>query len=250
MTSDSRRPALHARAARYGLLSLRTRRAARLALILAAAMLLQAGLAQAQDGPKTDEEKAFYAIGLGQGRQLQALAPVSDRELDMFVLAIRDALAGREAAIDPQQAQPLVRKMVTERQQRAAEAEQEAGAAFAAEQARKPGAKTTPSGLVYIETKAGNGASPSPTDRVRVHYHGTLRDGTVFDSSVDRGQPAEFMLNRVIPCWTEGVAMMKPGGKSTLICPAKIAYGDRGAPPSILPGATLRFEVELIEVLK
>jgi FKBP-type peptidyl-prolyl cis-trans isomerase len=213
------------------------------------ALMLMNGLAHAQEAPATDEEKAFYAIGLGQGRQLQGLAPVSDRELDMFIRAIRDSLEGNEPAIDLQEAQPLIRKMVTERQARAAQQEIEAGEAFASEQAKKPGARTLPSGLVYIETAAGDGESPSPTDRVRVHYHGTLRDGTVFDSSVEREQPAEFMLNRVIPCWTEGVAMMKPGGKSTLICPAKIAYGDRGAPPSILPGATLRFEVELIEVL-
>ncbi len=221
-----------------------------LLLSVVAAVTLQTGLSQAQDAPKTDDEKAFYAIGLGQGRQLQGLAPISDRELDMFILAIRDALGGREPAIDPQEAQPLLRKMVTERQERAAKLELEAGEAFAAEQGKQAGAETLPSGLVYIETTAGKGTSPAPTDRVRVHYHGTLRDGTVFDSSVDRGEPAEFMLNRVIPCWTEGVAMMKPGGKSTLICPASIAYGDRGAPPKILPGATLRFDVELIEVLE
>jgi FKBP-type peptidyl-prolyl cis-trans isomerase len=247
MTSDSRRKALQARTTRRTALP---NPAAPILSALLAAIVLQAAPAFAQDAPKTDDEKAFYAIGLGQGRQLQGLAPVSDRELDMFVLAIRDALAGNEPAIDPQKVQPLVRKMVTERQERATAAEREAGVAFAAAQAKTKGARTTESGLVYIETKAGSGASPAPTDRVRVHYHGTLRDGTVFDSSVDRGQPAEFMLNRVIPCWTEGVAMMKPGGKSTLICPAKIAYGDRGAPPSIRPGATLRFDVELIEVLE
>jgi len=247
MTADLRPTALQTRFPRCAALpSLATP----ILIALVVAITLQAGTVSAQDAPKTDDEKAFYAIGLGQGRQLQGLAPVSDRELDMFVLAIRDALAGNEPAVDPQKTQPLVRKMVTERQQRAMVAEEEAGAAFAAEQAKQKGAKQTESGLVYIETKAGSGTSPTPTDRVRVHYHGTLRDGTVFDSSVDRGQPAEFMLNRVIPCWTEGVAMMKPGGKSTLICPAKIAYGDRGAPPSIRPGATLRFDVELIEVLE
>ena len=111
------------------------------------------------------------------------------------------------------------------------------------------GAKTTESGLVYSEITAGDGASPGATDKVRVHYHGTLRDGSVFDSSVDRGQPAEFPLNRVIKCWTEGVAMMKVGGKSRLICPAAIAYGEQGR-PGIPGGAALTFEVELLEIVQ
>ena len=111
------------------------------------------------------------------------------------------------------------------------------------------GVVETASGLQYRVDRAGDGDSPDANDRVTVHYHGTLRDGSVFDSSVDRGQPAEFPLNRVIPCWTEGVAMMKAGGKSTLICPASIAYGDKGR-PGIPGGAALKFEVELIEILK
>ena len=131
----------------------------------------------------------------------------------------------------------------------ALENEKAAAADFAKSEGAKSGAKTTESGLVYTEVKAGSGAQPKATDKVRVHYHGTLRDGSVFDSSVDRGQPAEFPLNRVIPCWTEGVAMMKAGGKSTLICPASIAYGDKGR-PGIPGGAALKFEVELIEILK
>ena len=95
----------------------------------------------------------------------------------------------------------------------------------------------------------GTGDSPKDTDTVKVHYHGTLRDGTVFDSSVERGTPAQFPLNRVIPCWTEGVQKMKVGGKGRLTCPASIAYGDRGAPPKIKPGAALAFEVELLEIV-
>ena len=101
---------------------------------------------------------------------------------------------------------------------------------------------------LYFEIKPGTGESPKATDTVKVHYHGTLRDGTVFDSSVDRGEPATFPLNRVIACWTEGVQKMKVGGKSKLICPASIAYGDRGAPPKIMPGAALVFEVELLGI--
>lgn len=108
---------------------------------------------------------------------------------------------------------------------------------------------TLPSGLVYESLKEGTGASPAATDRVKVHYRGTLRDGKEFDSSYTRGQPAEFPLDRVIPCWTEAVQRMKPGGKAKLTCPAAIAYGDRGAGGGLIPpGATLNFEVELLEV--
>jgi FKBP-type peptidyl-prolyl cis-trans isomerase FkpA len=112
------------------------------------------------------------------------------------------------------------------------------------------GAVKTPSGLTYIELKAGTGASPGPTDRVKVNYRGTLEDGKEFDSSYKRGQPAEFPLNGVIPCWTEGLQKMKVGGKAKLICPPSIAYGDRGAGGVVPPGATLTFEVELLGVQK
>jgi FKBP-type peptidyl-prolyl cis-trans isomerase FkpA len=107
---------------------------------------------------------------------------------------------------------------------------------------------TTASGLVYESLKEGSGASPAATDTVRVHYRGTLPDGKEFDSSYRRGQPAEFPLNRVIKCWTEGVQMMKPGGKARLTCPPAIAYGERGAAGVIPPNATLLFEVELLDI--
>jgi len=103
---------------------------------------------------------------------------------------------------------------------------------------------------VYTVIKEGAGASPKATDNLKVHYHGTLPDGKVFDSSVERKEPASFPLNGVIPCWTEGVQLMKVGGKSKLICPSQIAYGDRGSPPQIKPGATLIFEVELLDIQK
>ena len=128
--------------------------------------------------------------------------------------------------------------------------------AFAAEKSKEPektgAAKEvkTASGLVYTELKAGSGASPNATDTVKVNYRGTLADGTEFDSSYKRGQPAEFPLNRVIPCWTEGVQKMKVGGKAKLVCPPSIAYGDRGAGSAVPPGATLTFEVELLEIKK
>jgi FKBP-type peptidyl-prolyl cis-trans isomerase FkpA len=118
-----------------------------------------------------------------------------------------------------------------------------------AENAAPAASVTTPSGLVFQSLQAGKGNAPTATDRVRVHYRGTFADGREFDSSYKRGQPTEFPLNRVIPCWTEGVQRMQPGGKARLTCPPAIAYGERGAGGVIPPNATLQFEIELLEVL-
>jgi FKBP-type peptidyl-prolyl cis-trans isomerase FkpA len=120
--------------------------------------------------------------------------------------------------------------------------------AFLEKAAAEPGAIKTPSGLVYREITRGSGPSPSASDIVTVHYRGTLIDGTEFDSSYKRNQPAQFPLNQVIPCWTEGVQRMKVGGKSQLVCPSDIAYGDQGRPPTIPGSATLIFEIELLGI--
>ncbi len=122
------------------------------------------------------------------------------------------------------------------------------GQAFLDKAAAEPGAVRTASGLVYKELRPGNGPSPRPTDLVTVNYRGTLTDGTEFDSSYKRNQPAQFPLNQVIPCWTEGLQRMKVGGKAQLVCPSSIAYGDAGSPPVIPGGATLVFEVELLNI--
>jgi FKBP-type peptidyl-prolyl cis-trans isomerase FkpA len=129
-----------------------------------------------------------------------------------------------------------------------ASADPAAGQAFLAKAAAEPGAVKTPSGLVYRDLTVGTGRSPAPTDNVKVQYRGTLIDGTEFDSSYKRNEPAEFPLNRVIPCWTEGVQRMKVGGKARLVCPSAIAYGEAGSPPVIPPGATLVFEIELLGI--
>lgn len=127
-------------------------------------------------------------------------------------------------------------------------AQAQAGADAAAAAAQEPGAVVTASGLVYRPLKEGSGASPAATDKVKVHYRGTFPDGREFDSSYKRGEPAEFPLNRVIPCWTEGVQRMKVGGKAKLTCPPAIAYGERGAGSTVPPNATLQFEVELLGI--
>ncbi len=133
--------------------------------------------------------------------------------------------------------------------EKTAPSEPQASAAPAAEaQADTPTERVLPSGLIFTETVVGTGPAPGPTSRVRVHYHGTFPDGRVFDSSVDRGQPSTFPVNRVIKCWTEGLQLMRVGGKATLVCPAAIAYGERGRPPKIPANSTLHFDVELLSV--
>jgi FKBP-type peptidyl-prolyl cis-trans isomerase len=130
----------------------------------------------------------------------------------------------------------------------AADVEKKESQGFLDKMAKEKDAKRSDSGMIFIPLKAGSGDSPKATDTVKVHYEGKLRDGSTFDSSVQRGAPATFPLNRVIPCWTEGLQKMKVGEKAKLVCPSNIAYGDRGSPPKIKPGAALLFEVELLGI--
>ena len=169
----------------------------------------------------------------------------------MFVAGIGDGFAGKSRvdANDPKQNERL-ESFRTERVKELLEKEKTEAQAFVDAAAKENGAEKTSSGLVYKELQAGTGPQPTEADTVKVQYHGTLRDGTVFDSSRDRGEPVEFPLNGVIPCWTEALPKMKEGGKAKLTCPASIAYGDNGAPPAIKPGAALAFEVELLSVKK
>lgn len=219
--------------------------AAKAAATAAAAVLLIAGAAYAAE-PKTPEEKTIYALGVAMSQSLSRYN-LSEAEVELVKQGLADGLSG-EADVDVRAESANIQKLARDRAARIAEKEKAASQEFLEEMAKKPGAEQMESGLIYIETEEGAGESPEATDVVKVHYHGTLRDGTVFDSSKERGTPATFPLNRVIKCWTEGVQKMKVGGTSTLVCPSDIAYGDRGSPPKIPPGAALVFEVELLEI--
>ena len=215
------------------------------ALTLAAGLVASPSLAEPE--LKTEDDKTIYVLGTSLGNSLKGFL-LSEEELAIVILGIEDEVAGRKPRFAEAAARDRVQALYAKRSARAAESERIESADFVEAQAKLDGAVQTSSGLVITELIPGTGKSPTAIDVVKVHYHGMLRDGTVFDSSVDRGEPAEFPLNKVIPCWTEGVGRMKVGGKSRLVCPSDIAYGDNGRPPTIPGGAALVFEVELIEV--
>jgi FKBP-type peptidyl-prolyl cis-trans isomerase len=200
--------------------------------------------------PQTDEQKAFYALGVGLSKQLMQLQPLTPVEVEMINAGLGDALNGKPAKADPEQFGPKIREIAQARMKVAGEAEKKKGVEFLEKAAKEKGAKKTESGLVYTETTPGTGDEPKASDTVKVNYRGTLIDGTEFDSSYKRNQPATFPLSGVIKCWTEGLQLMKVGGKAKLVCPSDIAYGDRGSPPTIKPGSTLVFEVELLSIEK
>jgi FKBP-type peptidyl-prolyl cis-trans isomerase FkpA len=191
----------------------------------------------------------MYFLGAHVGLPVERYKLTDDQNA-LALQGFREALAGEALELDPAVYLPLTRQLAKARRQAASAEEKEAGRAFLAEAAAAKGAQVTDSGLVFVSITEGNGESPTATDTVRVHYHGTLRDGSVFDSSVQRDTPASFALNGVISCWTEGVSMMKVGGKATLVCPSEIAYGDRGTGSGIPGGAALKFEVELLEIVE
>ncbi|WP_308575451.1 FKBP-type peptidyl-prolyl cis-trans isomerase [uncultured Prevotella sp.] len=199
-------------------------------------------------------DKLSYALGIGIGSQLAGMG-AKELNIDDFAQAIKDVISGSELKVDNAEAQTLVQNFFQEQEakQQAAAAEagkaaKAAGEAFLAENGKKDGVVTLPSGLQYQVLKEGNGKKPSATDQVVCHYEGTLIDGTVFDSSYQRNQPATFGLNQVIPGWTEGVQLMQEGAKYRFFIPYDLAYGERGAGAQIPPFAALVFDVELIEV--
>jgi FKBP-type peptidyl-prolyl cis-trans isomerase FkpA/FKBP-type peptidyl-prolyl cis-trans isomerase FklB len=203
----------------------------------------------AEPEPQTDDEKTLYALGVVISQNLAAFT-LSERELELIKGGLTDGALGRPQKVDLQAYGRKIQELRTARVAGLVAAEKKASLAFVDRAAAEEGAVRTPSGLIITTIRPGTGASPGPNSQVTVHYHGTLIDGTVFDSSVQRGEPAALTLGSTIRCWVEGVPMMKVGGKSRLVCPPELAYGDRGAPPRIKPGATLVFEVELLDIAK
>ena len=216
-----------------------------LTLLCLGASVVSAGAAE----PATDEQKTLYALGLAMSQSLGAFT-LSESELELVKAGLTDGVLKRPRKVDLQTFGPKIQQLQQARAAAGAEGEKKLGAAYLAKAAAEPGATKTASGIVITTLKPGKGASPKATDTVEVHYQGTLIDGTIFDSSIKRGEPATFPLANVIPCWTEGVQQIKVGGKSRLVCPSNLAYGDRGSPPQIKPGATLVFEVELLNIVK
>jgi len=213
---------------------------------------LAAAPARAQQ-PETEEQKTIYALGLAVARNLRSF-DLTPEEVKMMEAGLTAGLTGAKPAVDLATWEPKLDPLAQARNAVRTKREKEASAAFLKTAAAASGAKARPSGVVYRELKAGTGDHPAVTDKVRVHYTGKLRDGSVFDSSLERGQPADFPLNRMIPCWQEALPLMKVGGKAQITCPSDSAYGDKGMPPGtgdrIPPGAALSFEIELLGVEK
>jgi FKBP-type peptidyl-prolyl cis-trans isomerase FkpA len=220
-------------------------------LSVSVAVVLAAVAVAGAAGPdlKTEDQKTLYALGLVISQNLASFN-LNASDLESVLAGVSDGVLKKDLKVDVQTYAAKISQLQTARAGATAAAEKKVGQAFLDRAASEKGATRTASGLIITTLKPGTGASPKATDKVKVHYHGTLADGAVFDSSVQRGEPVLLPLNSVIKCWTEGVQLMKVGGKSKLVCPSDIAYGDQGRPPLIKPGATLVFEVELLEIAK
>ena len=197
--------------------------------------------------PKTEDQKAFYALGVQINKQL-LIFNLSPEELKYVQQGMSDAFAGKKLAIDPDASMQKIGELAKARMAKVAEKQKALAKPFLEKAAAEKGAQKTTSGLIYKEIKAGTGAQPKATDIVKIHYAGTFVDGKEFENTIKRGHPIEVPLNRIFPCWTEGFGMMKVGGKAKLVCPSDLAYGDGGIPPVIPGGAALVFEVELLDV--
>jgi FKBP-type peptidyl-prolyl cis-trans isomerase FkpA len=217
-------------------------------LITAALVLLIAVPSFAAEEPKTDDQKTLYAVGLVIARQLSVFN-LSPSELELVKQGITDGAAGKKPLVDMEAYRGKIQSLALNRRNAEGERLSAQSKQYIDKVAKEKGGVKTPSGMVYLPLREGTGASPKATDKVKVNYRGTLIDGKEFDSSYAAGQPAEFPLNGVIKCWTEGVQMMKVGGKAKLVCPPDLAYGERGS--GLIPAnATLVFEVELLDVVK
>jgi FKBP-type peptidyl-prolyl cis-trans isomerase FkpA/FKBP-type peptidyl-prolyl cis-trans isomerase FklB len=205
----------------------------------------------AADGKALDsqKQKASYGVGMNVGKSFKS--DLIDLDVDAFMVGFKDALAGKESALSSaelEKAMAALRDDVTKRTEERAMSNKKASEEFLAKNKTAKDVKTTESGLQYIVEKEGTGASPKATDTVKVHYRGTLIDGTEFDSSYKRNEPAVFPVNGVIKGWTEALQKMKVGSKWKVFIPAEIAYGEQGQPPTIPPASTLIFEIELLGI--
>lgn len=201
-----------------------------------------------QDGLKGELDSISYAIGVNVGNSLKSQG-FDKVNADVLARAIKDVSTGVAGPIKPEDANKILGEYFAKIQKKKSEENTGKGKKFLDENKKKPGVIETPSGLQYMVMKDGTGRKPAASDTVTVHYEGTLTDGTVFDSSVKRGQPATFTLNQVIKGWTEGVQLMKVGSKYKFFIPAELAYGEN-SPPSIPPNSVLIFEVELLSIGK
>ncbi len=193
-------------------------------------------------------DKISYALGLGIAQQLKSMN-IKDFSIEDFTQSISDVMNGEETAMSARDAQQLLNEYFENKAKEDAKGAIESGANYLKENGTREGVITTKSGLQYEILQEGNGKSPKATDKVRCHYEGRLIDGTIFDSSYQRNEPADFGLNQVIPGWTEGVQLMKEGAKYRFHIPYVLGYGERGAGSQIPPYSTLVFDVELIKVL-
>lgn len=205
------------------------------------------GAAKTPD-PASEDDKTLYTMGYLLGKRTQQIG-MTPEEATVAARGFYDAAAAKEAVVKTDEYGKKIAALTIKRTTERAAAEKERAKPFLEAAAKEEGATVSESGLVYRTITPGTGESPKTTDRVRVHYKGTLQDGKEFDSSYAKGKPAEFGLNRVVKCWQEGIPKMKVGEKAKLTCPSSIAYGDRGNPPEIPGGAALVFEVELLEIL-
>ena len=198
---------------------------------------------------ETEDQKTLYALGLLLGRNIKTFA-LTPEELAIVKAGITDAVTDAKPQVEIDAYGPKVSELAQKRAASGADEAKKKGQEFADNVAKEKDATKTASGGVIRTIAAGAGATPAAEDVVKVHYEGKLVDGTVFDSSIKRGQPAEFPLNGVVPCWTEALQKMKKGEKAQVVCPSSVAYGERGAPPDIPPGASLSFEIELLDFHK
>ena len=202
-----------------------------------------------EQAPMTEEQKTLYALGLLMSNSLSTF-DLKPEELEQVQKGLADGVGGVKPTLNAEEYIPKVQELQRTRQAAVSAKAAAAGVAFLDKASKESGVTKTTSGMLIKHTVEGKGASPKATDQVKVHYEGRLIDGKVFDSSIARGEPATFPLNGVIACWTEGVQTMKVGGKAQLTCPASLAYGPQGSPPTIPPESTLVFDVELLDIVK